>query len=94
MSSVRYDWSKWAPLRAAVIRRARWTCERCGASCRGKHNAHVDHRVPSRERPDLTYVAANLWLLCGQCHNSWKQIVEKAAGKPEIGPDGLPDSWR
>lgn len=43
----------------------------------------VDHKIPHRGDSKLFFDAGNLWSLAKQCHDSWKQALERT-GKDVI----------
>lgn len=45
------------------------------ASCDGEH-CHVDHIIPYKLRPDLSYDIENMQLVCIPCHNQHCQSIE------------------
>ena len=53
-------------MRIEVLRRDGFRCVKCGA--RGK--LEVDHILPVRTHPHLSYALENLQTLCGRCHAS------------------------
>lgn len=76
---------RWPALRLAAKRRDGWACVQCGS----KHRLEVDHVLPVRDRPDLSFVLTNLQTLCGSCHAK-KTRVE--VGHPELSPER--QAWR
>lgn len=68
-----YD-SEWRKLRAEFIRLHPF-CAFCGAQAE-----HVDHKERHRGNRALLLSWTNLQSLCGHCHNSVKQRLERAAG--------------
>ncbi|WP_425283400.1 HNH endonuclease [Methyloceanibacter marginalis] len=60
---------RWKALRLQALRRDRWRCP-CGAPAR-----EVDHVLPVRTHPELSYELSNLRSLCSSCH-SRKTITE------------------
>jgi 5-methylcytosine-specific restriction endonuclease McrA len=55
--------------RQAVLLRDGYTCRDCGRVCGLKREAHADHIVPVKDRPDLRYVVDNGQCLCASCHS-------------------------
>ncbi|WP_074334892.1 HNH endonuclease [Mycobacteroides abscessus] len=58
------DW-RWRKL-SQKLRRLSPFCERCSKTT----DLTVDHVIPPTERPDLTYDALNLRVLCRSCNGS------------------------
>ncbi len=54
--------------REAVLLRDGYACRGCGRVCGQKREAHADHIVPVKVRPDLRYEVANGQCLCAGCH--------------------------
>ena len=65
----------WQRLRHLVIRRDRGRCTLCGRSVLGSGQAHVDHIVSRKKRPDLEHDPDNLRTLCHSCHShkTWRR---------------------
>ncbi|MCF7746998.1 HNH endonuclease [Sulfitobacter sp. M39] len=55
---------RWKALRMQALERDGWQCVRCGA----RRRLEVDHILPVRDRPDISYALANLQVLCARCH--------------------------
>ena len=55
---------QWAKVRARVLDRDGWQCQKCGKVGR----LEVDHRVPLDIAPDRMYDLDNLQSLCRGCH--------------------------
>ena len=55
--------------RAAVLARDGYACRDCGRVCGQKREAHADHIVPVKVRPDLRYEVDNGQCLCASCHS-------------------------
>ena len=68
-----YKTPDWHRLRYKCMRRDNWMCCECGAYCKGKNKAHVDHIKGRRKFPDLAMDLNNLQTLCTHCHNSHKK---------------------
>lgn len=58
-----YGRAEWKRLRAEY-RKRHPLCERC----RRAAAAHVHHKIPRRERPELSLSWSNLEALCARCH--------------------------
>jgi HNH endonuclease len=70
--------ARWKKLRKAVRARDGHECLHCGK--RAKYNQlHVDHIIPWKERPDLTFDINNLQTLCASCHSTKHAEARKAA---------------
>jgi 5-methylcytosine-specific restriction endonuclease McrA len=61
---------RWPALRLAAKRRDGFKCVSCGA--RGQ--LEVDHIVPVRKCPELSFVLENLQTLCVACHSRKTRI--------------------
>jgi 5-methylcytosine-specific restriction protein A len=55
--------------RMAVLLRDAYACRACGRVCGKKREAHADHIVPVKVRPDLRYEVDNGQCLCHGCHS-------------------------
>lgn len=55
---------RWKALRLQALDRDEWACVECGT----RYRLEVDHILPVRDRPDLSYSLGNLQTLCGRCH--------------------------
>ena len=62
--------ARWKALRMAVLERDGFRCKGCG--CGGR--LEVDHVLPVRTHPDLSYSPANLQALCPPCHTKKTRI--------------------
>lgn len=80
-----YRDKRWPAMRLMAKRRDGFACVQCGS----KHRLEVDHIEPVRDRPDLSFIIANLQTLCGSCHAK-KTRVE--VGHPELSPER--QKWR
>lgn len=54
--------------RMAVLARDGYLCRVCSRACGSKGEAHADHVIPVKVRPDLRYEVANGQCLCASCH--------------------------
>lgn len=54
--------------RLAVLLRDDYTCRECSRVCGKKGEAHADHVIPVKARPDLRYAVENGQCLCHGCH--------------------------
>lgn len=75
-----YNLARWARLRMACLRAARFTCAMCGRIEADTSKLVADHVVPHRGDPDLFWDMTNLQCLCWGCHSRDKQAAE-AAGR-------------
>ena len=73
--------------RLAVLTRDAWQCQQCGRVCAQKREAHADHRIPVRARPDLRYDVGNGQCLCASCHSKKTalEVWEGGANHPAYG---------
>mgnify|MGYP001060250354 CR=1 FL=1 len=55
---------RWKALRMQALERDEWQCVECGT----RRGLEVDHILPVRDRPNLSYTLSNLQCLCGRCH--------------------------
>jgi 5-methylcytosine-specific restriction endonuclease McrA len=84
-----YKTALWQTLRAQILTRDLYTCQRCG--CRltqGRSrptDAVVNHITPHKGSVDLFSDPDNLEAVCKQCHDSRIQGEERGT---TIGPDG------
>jgi len=62
--------SRWKALRLQALDRDEWSCVQCGTHIK----LEIDHILPVRDRPDLSYTLANLQTLCGSCHTKKTRI--------------------
>ncbi|MGR3515376.1 MAG: HNH endonuclease [Paracoccaceae bacterium] len=56
---------RWKALRLEVLRRDDWRCVRCGDMRR----LEVDHVLPVKTHPELSFALSNLQCLCASCHS-------------------------
>jgi 5-methylcytosine-specific restriction endonuclease McrA len=68
------------------------TCKDCGVV--STHNMHVDHILPRKTHPQLSYALSNLQTLCASCHT--RKATSLARGpnykeRPKTGLDGFPE---
>lgn len=54
--------------RQAVLERDGYICRDCGRVCGSKGEAHADHVIPVKVRPDLRYEVSNGACRCASCH--------------------------
>ena len=54
--------------RKAVLVRDGYACRDCGRVCGSKREAHADHIIPVKVRPDLRHEVSNGQCLCSSCH--------------------------
>ncbi|MBI6628275.1 HNH endonuclease [Pontibaca salina] len=76
---------RWKSLRVEALRRDNYKCVECGA--RGR--LEIDHILPVRSHPELSFEIDNLQALCVSCHSK-KTIREIGLHKP----DPEIDKWR
>ena len=80
-----YKTARWQKLRAKVLERDLFTCQRTGALLTGKypspHSAVVDHIKPHRGDPELFWDEENLHAVSKAFHDSAKQAEEQSAIK-------------
>lgn len=55
---------RWKALRLEVLRRDGWACVQCG----DRRRLEVDHILPVKTRPELSFELRNLQALCCRCH--------------------------
>jgi 5-methylcytosine-specific restriction endonuclease McrA len=55
--------------RKAVLLRDNYICCDCRRLCSQKSQAHADHVIPVKLRPDLRYVVENGACRCHSCHS-------------------------
>ena len=77
---------RWKALRQTILERDDWACVDCGERHR---RLEVDHIVPVRNRPDLSFAPANLATRCSACHTRKTRI--ECGFKP---PDPKRQAWR
>lgn len=76
---------RWKALRLEALRRDDYKCVKCGR--RGR--LEVDHVLPVRTHPDLSWTLSNLQTLCASCHTRKTRV--------ECGHKELPEprrQWR
>lgn len=98
-----YKSAEWRELVAAVWRRDRFCCRRCGTGKVRGRVLHAHHVVPWAEAPSLRRDFDNLLTLCGECH-VWVHSLANAGGEylgcawppcsPAAGGGGVPSSAR
>lgn len=90
--AAKYQWiytsRRWRALREKIFVRDMATCAFCNAVVVGRY--HVDHKIAHKGDPKLIWEENNLQLLHPDCHNSWKQSIERLGYSDAIGADGLP----
>ena len=69
--------SRWKALRVKALDRDDWQCVQCGE----RRRLEVDHILPVRMHPELSYSLDNLQSLCGRCH-ARKTRIEIGLGQP------------
>lgn len=69
---------RWKALRMQALDRDGWACVDCGE----RRRLEVDHVLPVRDRPELSFVLGNLQTLCGRCH-ARKTRIEIGLGQPD-----------
>lgn len=78
-----YKTARWQKLRAQVLVRDAYTCQRTGALLSGRHPAPdspvVNHRIPHRGDPSLFWDEANLETVAKAVHDREIQQEERAA---------------
>jgi 5-methylcytosine-specific restriction endonuclease McrA len=72
-----YRTSRWKKLRALVLLRDLYTCQRCRRIEGNTSMLVADHRRPHRGDETLFWSETNLWTLCKPCHDGWKQREEQ-----------------
>ena len=77
--------ARWKRLRFEALRRDGFACRHCGA--RGR--LEVDHVLPVRTHPELSFALGNTQALCQPCHSL--KTREEVGGAP-LSPDRL--AWR
>ena len=89
-----YGSREWFKIRSKALKRDGWLCRMCGKNVKPKYQAHVDHVISRRKRPDLSLVLDNLQTLCSHCHNSNKKRDENNPNRG-CNEQGLPNdgSW-
>lgn len=55
---------RWKALRIQALDRDDWQCVQCGE----RRGLEVDHILPVKTHPELSYSLDNLQCLCGPCH--------------------------
>ena len=71
-----YFTTRWQRLRASVLLRDLYTCQRCGR-VQATHMV-ADHKTPHRGDLALFWDIENIETLCPSCHSSAKQREEQA----------------
>ncbi len=69
---------RWRALRHIVLERDGWACVQCGEQRR----LEVDHVLPVKTHPELSFSPGNLQTLCGRCH-ARKTRIEVGMGQPD-----------
>ena len=64
-----YKTKRWEKLRASVLRRDGYRCQRCKRYGRLRQASTVHHIKHLDEYPELAYDPKNLVSLCAACHN-------------------------
>lgn len=82
-----YRSMRWKSLRALAKRRDGFACVQCGA--RGAR-LDVDHILPIRTHPELSFDLGNLQTLCLQCHSA--KTSREIQRRTESGPERI--AWR
>jgi 5-methylcytosine-specific restriction protein A len=76
---------RWKALRLEVLRRDEWKCLRCNE----RRRLEVDHILPVKTHPELSFGMSNLQTLCCRCHARKSRL--------EVGHKPLPpksQEWR
>ncbi|WP_028034116.1 HNH endonuclease [Chelativorans sp. J32] len=77
-----YKTARWQKLRAFVLKRDFYTCQRTGVLLTGRHPAPnspvVDHIKPHRGDPELFWDEANLMTVSKAYHDTVKQAEEQS----------------
>lgn len=101
MANSFYQSIEWYKARARVLARDRYQCKSCNVSVREKGNAHIDHVLSRKARPDLELDLDNLVTLCRSCHSRKTRALDTSTGsrkvtapRPPIDINGFPESWR
>lgn len=95
-----YKGKRWAALRASILVRDLYTCQRpgCGVLLIGKHPAPnspvVNHRTPHKGDLRLFFDPANLEAVCKGCHDGDVKAEEISGYSSAIGADGWPTDPR
>jgi len=76
---------RWQAVRHAVLERDEWACVKCGE----RRRLEVDHVLPVRTHPELSFDPANCQALCGPCHTKKTRIE---CGHKPTPPDR--QAWR
>jgi 5-methylcytosine-specific restriction endonuclease McrA len=82
----------WRQVRKLVLQRDNNTCKDCGVT--SHHNMHVDHILPRKAYPTLSYAPSNLQTLCNSCHTRKASSMGRGPNykeRPHIGLDGFPE---
>jgi 5-methylcytosine-specific restriction endonuclease McrA len=67
-TSTSRDSAAYREWRAAVYRRDKYTCQRCGERSTRKNRLHAHHIKYWADYPELRFEVSNGLLLCGSCH--------------------------
>ena len=90
MSDPRYRTARWQRIRAAQLH-AEPLCRMCSSEGRITAANTADHIIPHKGDDRLFWDAGNLQSLCGSCHSSDKQSIERGGKpRPRIALDGWP----
>ena len=73
-----YGTARWQRLRWQVLVAGLFTCVRCKRVDADTSHLVADHVVPHRGDAALFWDAGNLQCLCKACHDSVKQVEERA----------------
>ena len=68
---------RWKALRIKALDRDNWKCVQCGE----RRRLEVDHILPVKTHPELSYSLDDLQCLCGRCH-ARKTRIEVGLGQP------------
>lgn len=72
-----YRTTRWAKLRASILKRDLYTCRMCGRVGQSRDMV-ADHIIPHRGSEALFWDAGNIQILCHQpCHSKHKQAQER-----------------
>lgn len=74
-----YKTARWRRLRAAILLRDMYRCQRCGRIGPDTSKLVADHIKPHRGDDRLFWDEANLQTLCKACHNGAKQREEQGS---------------
>jgi 5-methylcytosine-specific restriction endonuclease McrA len=84
-----YSTARWRALRSAQLRDSP-LCRFCNAEGRLTPATTVDHVTPHKGSAARFFDPKNLQSLCGSCHSSAKQQIERNGFHRTIGADGWP----